>query len=99
MGSLLRTRIIATRHRRRKRNAPGFAGVVQRFSAWRDGSEAKLAVGGLAAALALRQRGFLGGEVDRRAGEHFVDVAAHDAAAVGAVPIALDNHRAAALGA
>jgi hypothetical protein len=62
-------------------------------------SEPKLAMGWLAAALTLGKRGFLGGEVHGRAGEHFVDVAAHDAAAVGAVPIALDDHRATALGA
>ena len=59
----------------------------------------QLAVRGLAAALAQRQGRFLGREVHRRAREHFVDIAAHDAATVGAVPIAFDNDSAAALGA
>jgi hypothetical protein len=61
--------------------------------------QAEFAVRRLAAALALGQGCFFGGEVHGRAGEHFVDVAAHDATAVGAVPIALDDHGAAALGA
>jgi hypothetical protein len=56
-------------------------------------------MGGLSAALALRQRGFFRGEIDRGTGEHLVDVAAHDAAAIGAVPIPLNDHGAAALGA
>lgn len=63
------------------------------------GSEPEFAVGRLAAALALGKRCFFGSQVNRGAGEHFVDVAAHDAAAVGAMPVSLDDHRAAALGA
>ena len=38
-------------------------------------------------------------EVDRGSGHGFVDVAAAEAGAVGAVPIAFDDHRAAAAGA
>ena len=56
-------------------------------------SEPELTVRRLAAALALRQGGLFGREVHRRAGQHLVDVAAHDAATVRAVPIPLDNHR------
>lgn len=59
---------------------------------WCQGSEPELAVGGLAAALALRESGLFGGKVHGRAGEHFVHVAAHDAATVGAVPVALNDH-------
>lgn len=62
-------------------------------------SETKFAVRWLAATLPLGEGCFLGREVDWRASEHFVNVAAHDAAAVGAMPVALDDDRAAALGA
>ena len=60
-------------------------------------SETKLSVRRLAAALPLRQSCLFGGEVHRGTGQHFVYVAAHDAATVRAVPIALDDHRATTL--
>lgn len=64
----------------------------------RNGLEAQLAVRRLTATLPLGQRSLFRGEVNGSAGKDFVDVAAHDAAAVGAIPIALDDDRAAALG-
>jgi hypothetical protein len=60
-------------------------------------SEAELAVGRLPAALPLGQGSLFGSEIDGWAGKDFVDVTAHDAAAIGAMPVALDDHRAAAL--
>jgi hypothetical protein len=59
--------------------------------------ETELPVGRLPAALTLRESGFFGREVHWRAGEHFMDVAAHDAAAIGAVPITFYDHRATTL--
>ena len=62
-----------------------------------NGSEPKFPVRRLPSPLALWKSCFLGGEVDGRGRENFVDVAAHDAATVCAVPVALDDDRAAAL--
>jgi len=61
--------------------------------------EAKLAVGGLAAALAAAALFVVEKEVDGGRGDGFLDVAAADAGAVRAVPVALDDHRAITSGA
>ena len=55
--------------------------------------EAELSVGGLTAALAAMALIFFQHEVDRRGRNSFLDEAAADACAVGAIPVALDNHR------
>jgi len=59
-------------------------------------SEPELAVRWLAAALALWKRSFFGSQVNWRARQYLMDITAHDAAAIGPVPIALNNHRSAA---
>ena len=63
------------------------------------GLQAELAVGRLAPALASVACLILEHQVDGRRGDGFVDVAAADAGAVGAVPVALGDHRAFAAGA
>ena len=63
------------------------------------GLEPELAVRGLATALAAVAVLVFQHEVDRRGGDGLFDVSAADAGAVGAVPVALDNHRTVTAGA